>query len=97
MNAISRMSPPQVGHARPAEAGFDVRPLPAGWTAEQEKMPGKPLTADDVGPPWVIALRQAGGFTVEDAAAEPAAASKKAGETKAEKKARKAREKAAGK
>jgi hypothetical protein len=26
-----------------AEAGFDVRPLPDGWTAEQEKMPGRPL------------------------------------------------------
>jgi len=83
----------------PAAAGFDVRPLPNGWNPEQEKMPGQPLTADDVGPPWVIALRKAGGFAVEDAGAEPAVphTNTKDGETKEERKARKAREKAAGK
>lgn len=81
----------------PAAAGFGVQPLPPDWTPEMEKMPGRPLQPADVGPPWVRALREAGTFTVETAGAEPAAAQRPEGETKEERKARKAREKAAGK
>ena len=83
----------------PASTGCEVRPLPPDWKPEQEAMPGKPLTAADVGPPWVIAMREAGTFTVESAAAEPSAPAgqaKEQKETKEQKKARKAREKAAG-
>ena len=56
----------------PASSGFDVQPLPPGWSAERETMPGRPLTDEDVGPPWVIALRKAGTFTVEHASVVPA-------------------------
>jgi hypothetical protein len=50
----------------PAGSGFKVEPLPSGWRPEQEKMPGNPLSPGDVGPAWVIALRKAGKFPVED-------------------------------
>jgi poly(beta-D-mannuronate) lyase len=50
----------------PAEAGCKTEPMPAGWKEETEMAGFKPLTASDVGPPWVIALRNAGRFTVED-------------------------------
>ena len=81
----------------PAEEGFDVQPLPEGWSVESEVMPAKPLTDADVGPEWVIALRQSGSFTLEDAGVDQSAMPGAATETKDEKKARKAREKAAGK
>lgn len=74
-----------------AAAGFDVRPLPRDWDPGQEQPRRQPLTPSDVGPPWVVALREAGTFVVEDVAAVPAAA---AAETREQKKLRKARQKA---
>jgi poly(beta-D-mannuronate) lyase len=52
----------------PAATGCVSEPLPDGWSeaAEQKKL--KPLTPADVGPPWVIALRAAGKFPMEQAA-----------------------------
>ena len=50
----------------PAEAGCKTERMPVGWKEEMEMTGFKPLTAADVGPPWVIALREAGRFTVED-------------------------------
>lgn len=50
----------------PADAGCKKEPLPAGWTEESELASRKPLTAEDVGPGWVIALRKAGQFAIED-------------------------------
>lgn len=81
----------------PAEAGFDVRPIPAGWSAESETMPMAPLTEADVGPPWLVALRQAGPIPLEDTGMEQGDAAAAEKETKDERKARKAREKAAAK
>jgi hypothetical protein len=40
--------------------------LPTGWTEESELGQRKPLTPEDVGPTWVIALRKAGQFSIED-------------------------------
>jgi len=43
-----------------------VESIPAGWSVEQELANWKPLTPEDVGPAWVIALRKAGHFGIED-------------------------------
>ena len=75
----------------PAAAGFAIQSVPSGWTIEQEKMPGRPLTDADVGPPWVIAMRNAGSFTVESEGVEQAPSKPSPAETKETKKARKAR------
>jgi poly(beta-D-mannuronate) lyase len=50
----------------PAESGCKVESIPAGWSVEQELAKWKPLTPEDVGPAWVIALRKAGQFAIED-------------------------------
>ncbi len=50
----------------PAESGCKVESIPAGWSAEQELAKWKPLTPEDVGPDWVVALRKAGQFAIED-------------------------------
>lgn len=50
----------------PAEAGCKKEPLPTGWHQESELGQRKPLTPEDVGPAWVIALRKAGQFAIED-------------------------------
>ena len=50
----------------PAEAGFKKESVPAGWTEDSELASHKPLTPEDVGPTWVIALRKAGQFAIED-------------------------------
>jgi poly(beta-D-mannuronate) lyase len=50
----------------PAQSGCKVETIPAGWSVEQELAKWKPLTPEDVGPGWVIALRKAGQFAVED-------------------------------
>jgi hypothetical protein len=50
----------------PALSGCKVESIPAGWSVEQELANWKPLTPEDVGPAWVIALRKAGQFAVED-------------------------------
>ena len=62
-----------VGGTVPAGAaneGFSRQELPAGWSEQQERAALKPLTPEDVGPAWVIALRQAGQFAIEDTAVE---------------------------
>jgi len=43
-----------------------VESIPAGWSAQQELAKWKQLTPEDVGPDWVVALRKAGQFTIED-------------------------------
>ena len=50
----------------PAQSGCKVESIPAGWSVEQELAKWKPLTPEDVGPAWVIALRKAGQFAIED-------------------------------
>jgi len=50
----------------PAEAGYKKESLPTGWTEESELGSRKPLTPEDVGPAWVIAMRKAGQFGIED-------------------------------
>ncbi len=50
----------------PAAAGCKVESIPAGWSVEQELAKWKPLTPEDVGPAWIIALRKAGQFAIED-------------------------------
>jgi hypothetical protein len=50
----------------PAESGCKKEALPVGWTEESELGQRKPLTPEDVGPAWVIALRKAGKFSIED-------------------------------
>jgi poly(beta-D-mannuronate) lyase len=54
--------------ATTARPGFMTEALPAGWTEGAERAAFKPLTAEDVGPQWVIALRRSGDFSVENAA-----------------------------
>jgi poly(beta-D-mannuronate) lyase len=49
-----------------ARDGFATQALPAGWSEAQEHAALKPLTPEDVGPAWIVALRQAGGLAVED-------------------------------
>ena len=65
----------------PAESGCKVESIPAGWSAEQELAKWKPLTPEDVGPDWVVALRKSGQFAIEDDKscyrAEPAKGEKK--------------------
>ena len=53
----------------PSFGGFQSQALPAGWTEAQERSAFKPLTPDDVGPDWVIALRKAGNLSMENAPA----------------------------
>jgi hypothetical protein len=66
--------------AAAAQAGFATTAIPADWSETKERAAFKPLTAEDVGPEWVIALRRAGQFAVEDTAsaerAEPPEARK---------------------
>jgi hypothetical protein len=50
----------------PAAAGFKIESLPAGWSEEKSMAGFKPLTPDQVGPPWVVALRSSKKFPVED-------------------------------
>jgi len=63
-----------------AQAGFATTAIPADWSEASERATFKPLTAEAVGPEWVIALRRAGQFSVEDTAsaerAEPPEARK---------------------
>ena len=65
----------------PAESGCKVESIPAGWSAEQELANWKVLKPEDVGPEWVVALRKAGQFAIEDDKscyrAEPAKGEKK--------------------
>jgi len=56
---------------------------------EQELKRIKPLTLADVGPEWVIALRQAGKFQVEDVVAEGGSGKQSEKKRKAEAKANK--------
>lgn len=49
----------------PAASGVRPQSLPSGWTEARERAAFKPLTARDVGPAWVIALREAGKFSME--------------------------------
>ncbi len=53
-----------------AEKGFKSEGIRSNWSVEQELKRIKPLTLADVGPEWVIALRQAGKFQVEDVVSE---------------------------
>ncbi|NBS15292.1 MAG: hypothetical protein EBT57_10935 [Verrucomicrobia bacterium] len=50
----------------PADSGFKMEPVPSGWTETSELGNRKPLTPEDVGPAWIIALRKAGQFAIED-------------------------------
>jgi hypothetical protein len=65
----------------PAAAGCIAEAVPAGWSEERELAGWKPLTPEDVGPAWVVALRKAGQFAIEDDKscyrAEPAKGEKK--------------------
>ena len=65
----------------PAESGCKVESIPAGWSVEQELANWKVLKPEDVGPEWVVALRKAGQFAIEDDKscyrAEPAKGEKK--------------------
>ncbi len=54
--------------ASAAQAGFATTAIAPDWSEANELAAFKPLAAEDVGPPWVIALRRAGQFSVEDAA-----------------------------
>ncbi len=49
-----------------ARDGFATQVLPVGWTEAHEHAKLKPLTPEDVGPAWIVALRKAGGLSVED-------------------------------
>jgi poly(beta-D-mannuronate) lyase len=65
----------------PAKSGCKVESIPAGWSADQELANWKVLKPEDVGPEWVVALRKAGQFAIEDDKscyrAEPAKGEKK--------------------
>jgi len=50
----------------PAENGFKIEALPSNWSEKKELSDFKVLTPQDVGPPWVIALRDAKKFPMED-------------------------------
>jgi poly(beta-D-mannuronate) lyase len=50
----------------PAKSGCKVESIPAGWSADQELANWKVLKPEDVGPEWVVALRNAGQFAIED-------------------------------
>ena len=64
-----------------AESGCKVESISAGWSVEQELANWKVLKPEDVGPEWVVALRKAGQFAIEDDKscyrAEPAKGEKK--------------------
>jgi hypothetical protein len=60
--------------AEAASAGFTTQPLPAGWSEAAELLAVKPLTAEDVGPAWIVALRGAGRLAGEDVTAAGSAA-----------------------
>ena len=49
----------------PASSGVRFQSLPSGWTEARERAALKPLSAKDVGPAWVITLRDAGKFSME--------------------------------
>lgn len=49
-----------------ARDGFALQALPDGWSEAQEGAALKPLTAEDVGPGWIVALRKAGGLAFEN-------------------------------
>ena len=53
---------------RAALEGFALKPAD-GAAETPERYALKPLTLQDVGPAWVIALRSAGKFAIEDAVA----------------------------
>lgn len=55
--------------ATAARDGFATQSIPAGWSEAQESAALRPLTADDVGPEWIIALRRAGNFSIEGSVA----------------------------
>jgi poly(beta-D-mannuronate) lyase len=65
----------------PAKSGCKEEAIPSGWSAEQELANWKVLKPEDVGPEWVVALRKAGQFAIEDDKscyrAEPAKGEKK--------------------
>ena len=69
-----------------ASSGFKSEAIPAGWSEEKELANWKPLTPDEVGPGWVIALRKAGQFAVEDDLSCARAPSDKAEKKKKKKK-----------
>ena len=69
-----------------ASSGFKSEAIPVGWSEEKELANWKPLTAEDVGPAWVIALRKAGQFAVEDDLSCARAPSDKAEKKKKKKK-----------
>jgi poly(beta-D-mannuronate) lyase len=50
----------------PAAGGMRSQSLPSGWSEARERAALKPLSAKDVGPAWVITLREAGKFSMED-------------------------------
>ena len=50
----------------PAEGGFKVEPYPSNWSEKKELSNFTVLTPQDVGPAWVIALREAKKFPMED-------------------------------
>lgn len=52
--------------AAAARDGFAIQALPDGWSEAQEGAVLKPLTAEDVGPAWIVALRKAGGLASEN-------------------------------
>ncbi len=58
----------QVTYA-PAAAGFRIQNIPPNWSEPLEPLAKKTLTAEEVGPEWVIALRRAGNFPMEEMAA----------------------------
>jgi len=51
---------------QPAANGFKSQPLPASWNEAEESKTITPLTLSDVGPAWVIALREADSFPSEE-------------------------------
>jgi len=50
----------------PAENGFKVEPYPSNWSEKKELTNFTVLTPQDVGPAWVIALRETKKFPMED-------------------------------
>lgn len=50
----------------PAENGFKVEGLTSGWSEKKELTNFTVLTPKEVGPPWVISLRDAKKFPMED-------------------------------
>ena len=66
-----------------ATDGWTSEAVPDGWSEASERSKFKILTARDVGPAWVIALRETGKFPMEEdgsttrTPASPAAARKK--------------------